>query len=297
MKVKQIVGEHKKGVRAHIYNKKATTKAQGPVPLYGPDKNDAKLKPVKMNEAPEDSAILAQVNALKQSNPQFAAELQSKKLSLVRGMGPDSQKHNAAIMQQYKMLVQKYSGNSVQEEMPGQMVGKVQQVRPDGTVDIQKPSGDTTTVQATALQAGDNNKLTMQTPKIQPGMQVDASKTIEENPEAQAQQYISQLTALMQQAAQPWEKKQIEYRIKAVQQGMVPQNKKVLPPAEWERTTDPTTIARIIGKDGLSPEYLEKSNMFGRGLDYIGLPGRHPTNPDLKFESSDLDVIKKLSGL
>lgn len=100
-----------------------------------------------------------------------------------------------------------------------------------------------------------------------------------------AQSYISQLTAMMQQATQPWEKKQLEYRIKAVQQGMVPQNKKILPPAEWEKSTDPTTIARIIGKDGLSPEYLEKSNMFGRGLDYIGLPGQHPTNPNLKFES------------
>lgn len=100
-----------------------------------------------------------------------------------------------------------------------------------------------------------------------------------------AQSYISQLTAMMQQATQPWEKKQLEYRIKAVQQGMVPQNKKILPPVEWERSTDPTTIARIIGKDGLSPEYLEKSNMFGRGLDFIGLPGQHPTNPNLKFES------------
>lgn len=71
---------------------------------------------------------------------------------------------------------------AVAEEMPGTMVGKVQQVKPDGTVDIQKPSGDTTTVQATSLQPGENNKLTMQVPKIQPGMEVDASKTIEENP-------------------------------------------------------------------------------------------------------------------
>lgn len=113
---------------------------------------------------------------------------------------------------------------------------------------------------------------------------LERSKTLEDTGNL-AQSYISQLTAMMQQATQPWEKKQLEYRIKAVQQGMVPQNKKILPPVEWERTTDPTTIARIIGKDGLSPEYLEKSNMLGRGLDYIGLPGRHPTNPGLKFES------------
>lgn len=50
MKVKQVVGEHKKGVRAHIYNKKTTTKAKGAVPLYGPDKNDAKLKPMEAIE-------------------------------------------------------------------------------------------------------------------------------------------------------------------------------------------------------------------------------------------------------
>jgi len=54
MKVKQIVSEHKKGVRAHIYNKKATVKAQGAIPLYGPDKQEAKMtpyKPKKVNEA------------------------------------------------------------------------------------------------------------------------------------------------------------------------------------------------------------------------------------------------------
>ena len=74
------------------------------------------------------------------------------------------------------------SSSKVNEEMAGQMVGKVQQVKPDGSVEIQKPSGDTTTVQSTALQPGDNNKLTMQVPKIQPGMQVDADTAIEENP-------------------------------------------------------------------------------------------------------------------
>ncbi len=177
MKVKQIVSEHKKGVRAHIYNKKATTKAQGPVPLYGPDKNDAKLKPVKINEAPEDAAIMAQVNALKQSNPQFAAELQAKKLSLVRGILPDAQKHNAAVMQQYKMLVQKYSGKSVQEEMPGQMVGKVSQVKPDGSVDIATPTG-VKTVTATQLTPGTGNTLQMQMPKIIPGMDVKVAESL-----------------------------------------------------------------------------------------------------------------------
>jgi hypothetical protein len=211
MKVKQIVSEHKKGVRAHIYNKKATTKAQGPVPLYGPGKQDAKLKPVKINEAPEDAAIHAQVAALSATNPQFAAEVR-KVPPIMRGMSGDSAKHNAMVLQQLKSLLQKYSGNAVQEEMPGQMVGKVQQVKPDGTVDIQKPSGDTTTVQATALQPGDNNKLTMQVPKIQPGQEVDASKTIEEEPTNDPQ--MDQMKQLMSQAKTPWEKRHWEERIK-----------------------------------------------------------------------------------
>jgi len=43
MKVNQIVGEHKKGVRAMKYGKKT----KGAVPVYGPDSKDAKLKPVK----------------------------------------------------------------------------------------------------------------------------------------------------------------------------------------------------------------------------------------------------------
>ena len=42
MKIKQIV-EHKKGVRAMKYTKKT----KSTVPVYGPDANDAKLKPVK----------------------------------------------------------------------------------------------------------------------------------------------------------------------------------------------------------------------------------------------------------
>jgi len=43
MKVNQIVNEHKKGVRAMKYGKKT----KGAVPVYGPDANNAKLKPVK----------------------------------------------------------------------------------------------------------------------------------------------------------------------------------------------------------------------------------------------------------
>lgn len=205
MKVKHIVSEHKKGVRAHIYNKKATTKAQGPVPLYGPDKNDAKLKPVKVAE----------------------------------------------------------------DMAPGQTVGKVQQVNPDGTAVIQSPDGNTQTVQQTQLQPGDNNTLSMQVPKIQPGQQVDASKTIEEEPADEAglvKQYSTQLQSMLPQVSQPWEKAQIEARIKAVtQDGWIPKDPNgkaiaVLPPAQWEAKMDPQTVLKICGVNGpgLSPEFKQK---------------------------------------
>jgi hypothetical protein len=188
----------------------------------------------------------------------------------------------------------------VNETQPGGMVGKISQVnQAAGTATITGPDGQAKTVELSQLKPGENNTLTLNTPdNIAPGTTVNAEKNMEEGPNDQlAQNYISQLTALMQQATQPWEKKQLEYRIKAVQSGQVPRDKKVLSPVEWEKTTDPTTIARLIGKDGLSPEYLQKSNMVGRGLDFIGLPGQHPTNPSLKFENQELLAIKKLSGL
>jgi len=61
-------------------------------------------------EGPDDGAILDQVNTLKQTNPQFAAEVQAKGLSMIRGMGPEAAKRNAEVIQQLKVLVQKYSG-------------------------------------------------------------------------------------------------------------------------------------------------------------------------------------------
>jgi hypothetical protein len=61
-------------------------------------------------EGPDDGAILDQVNTLKQTNPQFAAEVQAKGLAMIRGMGPEAAKRNAEVIQQLRLLVQKYSG-------------------------------------------------------------------------------------------------------------------------------------------------------------------------------------------
>lgn len=53
MKVNQIVGEHKKGVRAMKYTKKT----KGTVPVYGPERKDAKLAPVKPTGTVKESEV------------------------------------------------------------------------------------------------------------------------------------------------------------------------------------------------------------------------------------------------
>jgi hypothetical protein len=264
MKVNQIVSEHKKGVRAMKYGKKT----KGAVPVYGPDAKDAKLKPVKP-------------------------------------VGPGAKLDEAGdVIKQYE------PGKSVTTDNP--------QTGVSTTVDLTKTPGalrptddgklalDPTPAQSNSTTGSSGNPAA---PKIAPGAPVtiadDDATVSEETPDAVQQQYVTQLTQMMQTAQQPWEKKQLEYRLKAVQSGNVPRSGqgaaiKVLPPAEWEKTTNPTVIARMIGKDGLSPEYLQKSNMLGRGLDYIGLPGQNPVNPNLKFESEDdklLDKMLTIAGL
>jgi len=259
MKVNQVVSEHKKGVRAHIYNKKATTKAQGPVPLYGPDKNDAKLKPVKVTEM--EWAPPGYGSGKTATNPDGTASSQRQ-----ADRAWDALQYQRSQEKKIKPL---QPGKPMEEEMPGQTVGKVQQVNPDGTAVIQSPDGKTQTVQQTQLQQGDNNTLSMQVPKIQPGQQVDASKTIEEEPADEAglvQQYSSQLQSMLPKVSQPWEKAQIEARIKAVtKDGWVPKDPNgkaiaVLPPAQWEAKMDPQTVLKICGVNGpgLSPEFKQK---------------------------------------
>jgi hypothetical protein len=144
MKVKQIVDEHKKGVRAKKYTKKTVN------PSVAHAKAKEKLQPVG---PVEETAI------------------------------------------------------------PGQMVGKVSKVDPaTGKVDVQSPTGQTTTVDATQITPGDTpNKLSMQVPNVQPGMEIDAAKVQEEQPGGDSQ--MSALQQLLTTAQQPWEQAQIKWRM------------------------------------------------------------------------------------
>ena len=60
MKVNQIIGEHKKGVRAMKYAKKT----KSTVPVYGPEANDAKLKPVKPVGTVKEDNVSATIKAI-----------------------------------------------------------------------------------------------------------------------------------------------------------------------------------------------------------------------------------------
>lgn len=135
----------------------------------------------KLNEGPYDSAVLARVAELKATNPQFAAEVR-KVPPIVRGILPDSAKHNAMVIQQLDSLVKKYSGNPVQEELPapGQELGTIGAVKPDGTVEVKKADGSSTVVQQQELKPGATpNTLTMPVPKINPGEKVMAAPVAE----------------------------------------------------------------------------------------------------------------------
>ena len=144
MKVKQIVDEHKKGVRAKKYTKKTVN------PSVAHAKAKEKLQPV----GPVEETAVA-----------------------------------------------------------GQMIGKVSKVDPStGKVDIQTPTGQTTTVDATQVAPGDKpNSLSMQVPNVQPGMEVDAAKVQEEQPGVDPQ--MSALQQLLTTAQQPWEQAQIKWRM------------------------------------------------------------------------------------
>jgi hypothetical protein len=181
MKVNQVVGEHKKGVKAKIYPKR-------PKPLIGveaqkkaQEKRQADADKSKINETPEQDKIYAASEKLMATNPQFAAEM-SKLPGLIRGISPEAQKHNQMVWQQIAVLVQKYSaGSSVKEEVPGSEIGTTTSpVKPDGTVDVKKADGTVVPVNQNELKPGTSpNTLTMPTPKVAPGEKVIAAPVAE----------------------------------------------------------------------------------------------------------------------
>jgi len=183
MKLKQVVGEHKKGFRAKKY-------AQKPKAYIEPVKPKAPIKPQSPEEQRKQQIKEGMQRVFSDwMNSEYAPQdddsgnddaVFMKALHFLDGktQRPDIEYFAHKLAHMYHGSGDPEDDVEMEEEMPGQMVGKVSQVKPDGTVDIATPSG-TKTVPATTLMPAGGNKLQMQMPKILPGMEVDAAKTAE----------------------------------------------------------------------------------------------------------------------
>jgi len=93
--------------------------------------------------------------------------------------------------------------------------------------------------------------------------------------------YIKELTSMLDQVSEPWEKSQIQQRIDSVKRtmdGELPRETdggpiEIKMPREWEKGLSNSRLLRIIRDDeGLSPEWKEKNpSALKRFLDFIGL--------------------------
>ena len=116
---------------------------------------------------------------MREKNPQYAAEV-AKLPSLIRGIGPDSQKHNAMVWGEIAKILQKYKALPVQEELPGQTPGQeigtvVGQPNSQGEVTVKKQDGSTAMINQQLLQPGQQpNTFQMPTQAVAPGSKVIA---------------------------------------------------------------------------------------------------------------------------
>ncbi len=183
MKIKHIVDEHKKGVRARKYARKPTPyielpKPQSPAkPASSDDQRKQQIKEgmervyhdwMNSEYAPQDD----------ESGDDDAVFMKALHFLDGKTKRPDIEYFAHKLAHMYHGSGEPDDDVEMEEEVPGQTIGKVSQVKPDGSVDIATPTG-TKTVPATTLMPAGGNKLQMQMPKIIPGMEVDATKTLE----------------------------------------------------------------------------------------------------------------------
>lgn len=183
MKVKHVV-EHKKGYRAKKYARK-------PVPYIEPPKTQAQTKSQGSEEQRKQqikegmekvyndwlSSDHAPVDSDMGDND--AVFMKALHFLDTKTKRPDVEYFAHKLAHMYKNAGKSDDDVDMEEEVPGQTIGKISAVKPDGTVDIATPTG-TTTVPALTLSPGQGNTLQMQMPKILPGMQVDMAKMSEE---------------------------------------------------------------------------------------------------------------------
>ncbi len=182
MKVKHVL-EHKKGYRAKKY-------AQKPKPYIQPVKPQAQVKSpgteerkqqIKegMERVYQDWLNSEHAPADNDSNDNDAVFMKALHFLDTKTKRPDVEYFAHKLAHMYQNSGKSEDDVDMEEEVPGQTIGKISAVKPDGTVDIATPAG-TKTVSSLTLTPGQGNTLQMQMPKILPGMQVDMAKMSEE---------------------------------------------------------------------------------------------------------------------
>lgn len=181
MKVKQIVDEHKKGFKAKKYPRK-------PKPYIEPMKPQAPVPPEEQRKQQIKEGMervyndwLNSEHAPLDDDSGDSDAVFMKALHFLDGktQRPDIEYFAHKLAHMYHGSGDPDDDVDMEEQVPGQTIGKVSAVKPDGTVDIATPTG-VKTVAATQLMPGTGNTLQMQMPKILPGMEVDMAKMSEE---------------------------------------------------------------------------------------------------------------------
>ena len=83
MKINQIIGEHKKGVRAMKYAKKT----KSTIPVYGPEANNGKLKPVKPIGTIKEDNISATIKAIDDKHAEIETPMGTMNLDRTKPEG------------------------------------------------------------------------------------------------------------------------------------------------------------------------------------------------------------------
>lgn len=183
MKVKQVVGEHKKGFRAKKYAVKPKSyiepvKPKAPIKPQSPEEQRKQQIKEGMERVYSDWMNSEHAPTDDESGDNDAVFMKALHFLDGKTKRPDIEYFAHKLAHMYHGSHDPEDDVEMEEELPGQKVGNVSQVKPDGTVDIATPQG-VKTVPATSLMPTTGNKLQIQMPKIIPGMEVDAAKTFE----------------------------------------------------------------------------------------------------------------------
>jgi hypothetical protein len=192
MKVKHVVSEHRKGVKARKYPVK-------PKKYIDPTKPETKQELSENTDTYEQG--LAQVyNQFASSVEKYKDEQGAEKLyhalaQVAKQHGKQTEfkhmlngaRHSARMdydtnpggFENWFWYIEPWvKGERSMDEDPSQQLGSVSQVKPDGSIDVQN-NGQTQNFQSTDLTKLPDGSIGVNTPKVTPGMKVVSTPTQE----------------------------------------------------------------------------------------------------------------------